>query len=112
MIAELLRCLVEDQTRAVGDERGQGVIAIARRFEDIAAGDSGALQIARLAGHAELIFGAVVIGLQIRIAELGRKDAAGAADADDDDIGSFRGHVTSSAQALWLAPAAPSSVRA
>src|SRR5712691_799836 len=69
MIAELLRRLVEDQPRAVGDERGQGVVAIARRFEDIAAGDSGAFQIAGLAGQAELIFGAVVIGLQIRIAE-------------------------------------------
>jgi hypothetical protein len=46
-----------------------------------------------------------------RFAELRRKNAAGAAYADDDDIGFFDCHLTSSAQALWLAPAGPSCPR-
>src|ERR1700688_3604736 len=44
-------------------------------------------------------------------AEFGRKNAAGATHADDDDIGLFRGHLTSFARALWLALVAPSWAR-
>ena len=68
MKPKLFRAGVEQGGRALNRERRQRIIALARRLEWVAALDLAALQIAGLARHAKLVFGAVVIGLEIGIA--------------------------------------------
>src|SRR5262245_11980401 len=66
--AKLLGCLVEYDSGLIRRERRQRVLALARRLEHIATIDLLALQIAGPARHAELVFGAVVVGLKLGVA--------------------------------------------
>src|SRR5262249_57909274 len=66
--AKLPGCFVKDDARLIRRQRRQRVFAFARRLEHIAAFDLLSLQIAGPAGHAELVFGAVVIGLKLGVA--------------------------------------------
>ena len=50
-------------------QRRQRIVAPARRFEHVAAVDLASLQIAGLARHAELVFGAIVVGLEVGVAQ-------------------------------------------
>ena len=69
MVAKLAGPGCEDDARLIRHQRRQRILAAARRFERVAAFDLAALQIARLAGHAELVFGAIVERLQIRVGQ-------------------------------------------
>jgi len=69
VVAELLGGAVKNDARLIVAQWRQRIVTAARRFEHIAAGDLVALDIAGLARHAELIFGAVVVGLQIGVAQ-------------------------------------------
>src|SRR5262245_54498165 len=50
-------------------QRRQRVVATARRFEHVAAVNLLSLQVAGLAGDAELVLGALVIGLEVGVAQ-------------------------------------------
>ena len=67
--AELARAVREDRAGLVYLQRRQRIVALARRLERIAAVDLRALEIAGLAGNAELILGAVIERLEIGIAQ-------------------------------------------
>jgi len=69
VMAELKGRVAKDDARLVVAQRRQWIVATPRRFEHIAAGDLVALHIAGLARDPELVFGAVVVGLQIGIAQ-------------------------------------------
>ena len=69
MIAELAARPRRRRRRIDPRATAAAEFATARRFEDIAAADLAPLQIASLARNAELVFGAVVIGLQLRVAQ-------------------------------------------
>ena len=68
MQSELFCAGVEQGGRPLHHEWRQRVIAPARRLERVAALDLVALQITGLARHAKLVFGAIIIGLEIGIA--------------------------------------------
>ena len=68
-MAELLRGSRKNRAGLIHLQRRQRIFALARRFERIAAGNFLALQVAGLAGDAELVFGAVVERLEVGIAE-------------------------------------------
>src|SRR6516162_1452443 len=68
MISELPGCTLERDLSLVGEQRRQGVIAPPWRLEDVAAIDLAAGKIAGLAGDAQLVLGAVVERLQLRVA--------------------------------------------
>src|SRR5207247_88929 len=70
VIAELARRGFEQDGALVQAQRRQRVVATARRFEHVAAVDLFSLQVAGLAGDPELVFGAVVIGLELGVAQL------------------------------------------
>ncbi len=67
MIAQLARPGFEKDTRLIREQGRQRVLATPRGLENVAAVDLAPLQIARLARHAELVFGAVVEGFQIGV---------------------------------------------
>src|SRR6516225_1961152 len=69
VIAELPGRAVKNDARLIVAQWRQRIFAPARRLEHVAAVDLVALQIAGLARHAELVFGAIVVGLQIGIAQ-------------------------------------------
>ena len=69
VIAELLGAFLENERRIVDQERRQRELALPRRLEDVAARDLAALQVAGFAGNAEIVFGAVVIRLEIVVAQ-------------------------------------------
>ena len=69
MIAQLARAGFEEHARLIHEQWRQRIFAAARRFEHVAAVDLASLQIARLARHAELVFGAIVEGLEIGVAQ-------------------------------------------
>ena len=69
VIAELARRGFEQHGALVQAQRRQRVVATARRFEHVAAVNLASLQIARLAGNAQLVFGLIVIALKVRIAQ-------------------------------------------
>src|SRR5262245_60111 len=66
---ELARGLVKDDAGLIEPQRWQRIVAPPRRFEHIAAIDLAALHVAALAGDPELVFGPIVIGLELRIAQ-------------------------------------------
>ena len=68
-MAELAVRLVKQDRALIPEERRQRIFATARRLEDVAAVDFLALQIAGLAGDAELVLGALVIGLEVGVAQ-------------------------------------------
>jgi len=68
-MAELAVRLVKQDRALIPEERRQRIFATARRLEDVAAVDLLALQIAGLAGDAELVLGAVVERLEVGIAQ-------------------------------------------
>src|SRR5215469_4039566 len=69
VIAELVGGSAEDHPRLVVAQWRQRIVAASRRFEHIAAVDLVTLHIAGLARHPKLIFGAVVVGFQIGVAQ-------------------------------------------
>src|ERR1700693_6462759 len=69
VITELLGTLLENAGRGVDEQRRQRELALTRRLEDVAALDLASLQIAGFAGHPEIVFGAIVVGFEIGVAE-------------------------------------------
>ena len=69
VIAELLAAASNRIAGLIHEQRRQRKLATARRFEHVAAVDLASLQIARLARHAELVFGAIVVGLEIGVTQ-------------------------------------------
>jgi hypothetical protein len=69
VIAELAGRGVEQDLGLVRKQRWQRKLAAARRLEHVAAVDLLALQVAGLAGDPELVFGAIVVGLEIGVAQ-------------------------------------------
>ena len=67
MITELARPLLEDDARLIREQRRQRILAAARRLEDVAAVDLAPAEIAGLARNAELVFGAIVKGLDVGV---------------------------------------------
>src|SRR2546423_3398180 len=67
--AELLGASLEDSRRIVDEQRRKWKFALAWGFEDVASVDLSALQIAGLAGHAEIVFGAIVKGFEVGVAQ-------------------------------------------
>src|SRR5882672_2298411 len=68
MIAELLGRRFEVHADLIHVQRRQRIVALAWRLEDVAALDLLALHIAGLARDAEIVFGAIVIGLELGVA--------------------------------------------
>jgi hypothetical protein len=69
VIAKFFGASLEDSRRIVDEQGRKWEFALARGLEDVAAVDLSALQIARLAGHAEIIFGAIVEGFEVSVAQ-------------------------------------------
>jgi hypothetical protein len=63
------RAFLEERARLIHQQRWQGIFAPPRRLEHIAAVDLVAVEIAGLAGHAQIVFGAVVKRFEVGIAE-------------------------------------------
>jgi len=61
MIAELTGPRFEQDCRLIREQWRQRILAAAWRFEDIASVDLASAQIARLAGNAEFVLGAIVV---------------------------------------------------
>src|SRR5262249_39893162 len=85
---ELARRLLEDGLGLILAQRRQRIVAPARRLEHVAPVDLLALQVAGLARHPKLIFGAIVVRLEISVAERpvdegrGLRDRGGAGGPD------------------------------
>jgi hypothetical protein len=58
---------LEDSRGIVDEQWWEWKFALARGLEDVATVDLSALQIAGLAGHAEIVFGAIVKGFEIGV---------------------------------------------
>ena len=70
VIAELLASPSSNRSpRLIATQRRQRIFAPARRLEHVAAVDLASLQIAGLARHAELVFGPIVIRLELGVAQ-------------------------------------------
>src|SRR5207248_3451428 len=69
VIAELARGRFEVLAGLIHLQRGQRIVAPARRLEHVAAVDLLSLQVAGLAGNTQLVFGAIVIRLEFRVAD-------------------------------------------
>src|SRR6185369_10755634 len=69
MVAKFLDALFEDASGVVHEQRRHRELALARSLEDVATLDLAPLQVTRLAGHAEIVFGAIVERLELRVAQ-------------------------------------------
>ena len=67
VIAQLARAFLEQDSRLIHEQRRKRIVAIARGFEHVAAVDLAALQISRLARHAQIVFGLIVERFEIGV---------------------------------------------
>jgi len=68
VISQLAGSGFEQYSRLIGEQSRQWILAATRRFEDVAALDLAAAEIAGFAGNAKLVLGAIVVRLEIGVA--------------------------------------------
>src|SRR5262249_12674947 len=69
VVAEVVCAFFKNARGIVDEQRRQRKFTLARRLEDIAAGDLLALQVAGLAGDAKFVFGLIVIWFELGVTD-------------------------------------------